>query len=447
MSTPNSLTTELISDRPEIPTVPFFPRFIKIWELIKEDDGALNTLNDFTSLWQRLAPPELNQLLSYLYDKFCTFGYVGLQHRDGFIENADGQALLAGCRDSEIDDWSDRALALASMFWLFDSAAVLVTEYNQRPLELDAIKNFLTTKCNQYLAFLQKTATAEATSVVTLCKQINDLRGSIPAHFVRSFSINGETWEREERYLDGSATENVVYPGVLEEIRNHLGFELPEAETVEQRFDALIDLAVAQGVNPFEILVAIAKAAVKDSFLQADYAVITVPQGRGLDAFWDTRIKDVCSYAVVRPDFSSTDQSVDYQPEQICRSIQRRMRFNTSCRSKNYHPLPEVRRKAQPFQFPDIAFNESSHHVGHIRSGIRNSARTHFEIRIPQWTPTYGEFRGFGDLRVNRATDEVARRYTFAELEYLLAYGRWCKTVFDYTLAQGVLMDAKYCED
>jgi len=446
MSTPKQVTTELIAECADLQTVPFFPRFIKIWDVLYEADVPANTLNDLRRLWHRLSPPELDLLLSYLYDKFCTFGYVGLQHRDGFIENATGEVLLAGCRDSTIDDWSDQALALASMFWLFDSAGILVTEYNQRPLELEAIENFLTTKCRHYLAFLQQPDEVEATSVVTLCQQISVLRASIPAHFVRSFSINGGTWEREERYLDGSATENVVYAGVLEEIRNHLGFALPEAETVEQRFQALVDLAIVQKINPFEILVAIARAAVKDSTLQADYAVITVPQGRGLNSFWDTRIKEVCSYAVVRPDFSSTDQSVEYQPDQICRAIQRRMRFNTSCRSKNYHPLPEVRRKAQPFQFPDIAFDESSHHVGHIRSGIRNSARTHFEIRIPQWVD-YGEFRGFGDLRVNRATDEVARRYTFAELEYLLAYGRWCKTVFDYSLAQGVSMDARYCED
>ncbi|HEY6231061.1 MAG TPA: hypothetical protein VIW64_07350 [Pyrinomonadaceae bacterium] len=441
MSTPSAVLAE-----PELSAapVPFLPRFIKIWDL--PEPASLQAWDDFKVLWKSLPAEEFERLLCYLYDKFCTFGYVGLQHRDGFIENADGETLLANCLTQNIDEWPAQALALSSMFWLFDSAAVLVTEYNQQPLELDALRSFLNAKLGQYSNLFGRGDEIPNESVVSLARQINNLRAEIPSHYVRSFSIDGRTWEREERYLDGRATLELVYPGIKEEIRNHLGVDLPETGPAVRRFQGLVDLLIARGTNPFEILVAIADAAIKDERLQADYAVITVPQGRALPAFWDTRIKDVCSYAVVRPDFSATDHGVDFQPDQIRRAIQRRMRFNTSCRSKNYHPLREVRRKAQPFQFPDIAFNESSHHTGHIRSGIRNSARTHFEIRIPGWAQ-FGELRGFGDFRVNRATDEVSRRYTFDELEHLLAYGRWCKTVFDYSLARGVAMDPKYCED
>src|SRR5205814_3985241 len=117
--------------------------------------------------------------------------------------------------------------------------------------------------------------------------------------------------------------------------------------------------------NPFEILVAIANAAVKDRVLDADYSVVTVPQGSKLDKPWETEIKDVCSYAAIRPGFDYSEHGVEFDDGQIRRAIERRMRFNTSCRSKNYHPLREVRRKAQPFQFPDVAFGESSHHQGH----------------------------------------------------------------------------------
>ena len=192
------------------------------------------------------------------------------------------------------------------------------------------------------------------------------------------------------------------------------------------------------------MLVAIANAAVTDSVLEADCAVVTVPQGRRLDTPWDLQIQDICSYATVGPDFDPVMEGVEFQRHQIIRAIERRMRFNTSCRSKNYHPVREVRRKAQPFQFPDIAFDESTHHLGHIKTGIRNSARTHFEIRIPSLIEQ-GEFRGFGDFRINRADDSPARHYSFDELSHLLPYGEWCKTTFDYAIGNNLFMDPKYC--
>src|SRR5437762_13799741 len=64
---------------------PFFPRFIKIWDVFDSRQRQFHTWSDCRELWRQVPRTELEPLLAYLYDKFCTFGYVGLRHRDGFI--------------------------------------------------------------------------------------------------------------------------------------------------------------------------------------------------------------------------------------------------------------------------------------------------------------------------------------------------------------------------
>ena len=435
---------QLLEEKAVLKCEPFRPRFAAAIDLEGTTELSLCSWRDFQLLWKILPAPE--ELLSYLYDKFCTFGYVGLQHTDGFIENAQGRQLLGGCLEGEVETWSSQALALASTFWLFESAGILLTEYNQRLLAVGAVEEFLREKRTRYRTLNGAVAENDraGSCALSLCQEIRALRMAIPAYYIRCFSINGATWEREERFLDSRKFETGIYPVVLAEIERHLGFALPAGPTAQARFEALVDLAAARSVNPFEILVAIANAALRDQELDAEYAVITAPQGRGLDTPWDIKIQDVCSYATLRPDFDPVAAGIEFQSHQIIRAIERRMRHNTSCRSKNYHPSREIRRQAQPFQFPDIAIHESSHHVGHIKASINNSARTHFEIRIPSLAHL-GEFRGFGDLRINRVDDSEARRFTFDDLMRLIPYGEWCKNVFDYAIASGLFMDARYC--
>lgn len=448
----------MLDDTLVAPAVPHRPLVAAIWNVLGSPHPELRAWSDFRPLWRQVPAAEIDSLLCHLYDKFCTFGYIGLQHPDGAIENAQGERLLDHAVHHPVDAWTDQGVALASIFWLFESSATLLTEYNQRLLDVDELKRFLAAKLDRYRSLADATTSPQDGDVVSLSRQVHAARAAIPAGYVRTFSIDGETWEREERYLDARPLDgrgldarpldgrqgDDVYPVVCAAIRTHLGFDLPAAATARQRFEALVDRVTANGINPFEILVAIANAALADTVLQADYAVITVPQGEGLDAPWNLQIPDVCSYAVVRQDFDPAKEGVEFQRQQIIRIIEQRMRFNTSCRSKNYHPDRVIRRKAQPFQFPDIAHGESSHHRGHIKAGIKSSARTHFEIRIPSLVQ-YGEFRGFGDLRVNRADDSPARHYSFDELRHLLPYGDWCKAAFDYALANGHLMDRKYC--
>lgn len=423
--------------------IPFRPRFPALWD-INGHRGRYATWSDFRHLWSDISADARELLLSHLYDKFCTFGYVGLKFDGILIENDAGKQLLAKCVASGVDEWSNPELALATTFWLFESAGVLLTEYNQKTMTPEAIAPFAAAKRNQYRRLAGLVDDAAPCDLLVLCREISTLRASIPAHYMRCFSINGATWEREERYLEGPDAAQDIYPNVRERIENHLGHTLPRARNAMDSLEAMVDTAIGNSVNPFEILVAITQAALEDDILDADYAVVTVPQGRGLDTPWNIGIQDVCSYAVIRKGFDPAGMGVEFQPHQIVRAIERRMRHNTSCRSKNYHPLREVRRQAQPFQFPDIAINESSHHLGHIKSGINNSARTHFEIRIPSLSE-FGEFRGFGDFRVNRVDNSPARYFTFDELAHLLPYGQWCKAVFDYSICRNALMDAKYC--
>lgn len=427
-----------------VAAAPFRPHIVSVWEAVDSGEAALQSWPDFRALWCGIPDAARDSFLQYLYDKFCTFGYIGMRHRDGFIENEQGKEILAHCAGHPIGDWTDQGLALASTFWLFESAGVLMTEWNQRLLEPGLIAELFRAKLAGYRALAGVAGAPVPDGLVALCREVQRARAAIPATYVRSFSIDGMTWEREERYLDGRRPADTVHSVVAEEIRTRLGVALPEASSTKESFEKLVDLLTANGVNPFEILVAIVQAAVRDDVLQADFAVVTVPQGKGLDAPWNLTQQDVCSYAVVRDGFDPQKEGIEFQQAQIVRAIERRMRFNTWCRSKNYHPERETRRKAQPFQFPDIAHGESSHHAGHIKSGIKTSARTHFEIRIPALAQ-YGDLRGFGDFRVNRADDSPARRYTFEELTHLLPYGQWCKTVFDHAIANRQSMDAKYC--
>lgn len=429
---------------PDCQAIPFRPQFPSLWNAVSGNALHYRSWADFRDGWRELPTPSREMLLCHLYDKFCTFGYVGVKYADSLIENTYGKRLLSECLASNIDDWSHEALSLATTFWLFESAGILLTEYNQKTLELQSIEGFAAAKYNQYLSLAGRTDSINEHSLIPICKQIGALRGSIPKHYTRCFSINGETWEREERYLDNSVATDTVYPCVSQEIEVHLGHHLPQAQTPKESLQALVDIVASQSINPFEILVAITRAALRDTVLAADYAVVTVPQGRGLDTPWNITIADVCSYAAVRKHFDPTSEGVEFQCHQIVRAIERRMRFNTACRSKNYHPLREVRRQAQPFQFPDIAINESSHHLGHIKTGINNSARTHFEISIPSLA-RFGEFRGFGDFRVNRVDNSPLRRFAFDELAHLLPYGEWCKIVFDYSIGKNIFMDANYC--
>ena len=392
--------------------------------------------------WCALPESERAAILLHLRDRYATLGPVRVDVVGRPVDNERGVALAEECMARPPRDWTYVQLVFASALWLWDLGDIGFTELNQADVMLTVLDGFLRAKRSRYLELLGRDDDRPPEDLLEVARSVKALRSEVERDHVRCFTIDGGSWERREHFLPlASVAADDIPDAYATHVRRVLGVELPEGADHRERFAALVDRLIARGTNPAEALVATAQHVLNDPRLQPHYVVVTATRGVRLDEPWTLDLADVFSYVAVRDDFDPSSRAVRLDDHQIRNAIAQRMRYNATCRGRNYSPYRDDRLKAQPFQFPDIAIMEDAHHTGHRAAGIRSVARSPFQLRVPGGQT----WRGLADLRINRVSYRDQDRYSLADLPLVVRYSLWCKAIVEASYARGQLLDERYC--
>lgn len=392
--------------------------------------------------WCALAEEQRTETLEHLHERLAILGPVRVDVVGRPVDNESGLALAESCLARPPADWTYAQLVFATALWLWDLGDIGFTELNQGDLTLSVLDGFFRAKRSRYLGLLGREDDTPAHDLLAVARSLPALRREVEAAHVRCFRIDGGSWERREHFL---TLESVQVDDVPEDyaahIRRALGVSLPARGGHRERFAGLVDRLLAQGTNPAEALVATAQHVLANPQLHPDYVVLTAARGVGLDEPWALDLGDVFSHVAVNEDCDPAARGVRLQDHQIRNAIAQRMRYNVTCRGRNYSPHRAERLKAQPFQFPDVAIMEDAHHTGHRAAGIRLVARAPFPLEVPGGQT----WRGLADLRINRVSHREGDSYALADLPLVVRYSLWCKAIVEAAYARGQLLDERYC--
>lgn len=392
--------------------------------------------------WVAMPDEERAELLLTVRDQYAILGPVRVDVLGVPVENESGVEMADRCRSTVPAEWSERELVFATALRLWRSSGMNFTELNQADFGLALLDDFFRAKRTRYLELLGRPDDTLALDLLAVTSSLTGLREDVERGYARCFAIDGGTWERREHFLPA---ESIAVGDIADDyalrLKERLGVALPEGDAWRERFAGLVEGMERRGVNPAEALATTADHVLQDERLDADYVVLTAPRGVKLEQPWTLELTDVFSYVSIHESCDPGTRGVRLDDVQIRTAIQQRMRYNVTCRGRNYSPRREDRLKAQPFQFPDIAIMEDAHHGGHVASGIRLVARAPFPVEVPSGQ----RWRGLADLRVNRVSYKEQDRYLFEDLPLLVRYSLWCKAIAEESYSRGLLLDEAYC--
>lgn len=410
--------------------------------------GALSvSLETAVRRWQEMKDEQRTELLTSLAEKVVVPRPLQFFVGELAVDNDGAVEILLRCRETPVADWPVGELILVSTLWLWQISKIAVSELNQSDLSFSLLEEYFTAKRRGYLKILGRPLdrAPAGESVFESAASLVPLRKEVEEDHIRCMRINGATWERREWFLPRSDVDGDDLP---EELQRHLesrtGHRLPPGEGHVDRFTALTEQVISAGVNPAEILAALAEYALTIPQLDADYSIITCARGNKLETPERIVMSDVMSYTAVREDFNPAESGVRLKNDQIMNAISQRMRYNVVCRVRNYSSDPEERKQAQAFQHPDIAVMEDAHHNGHRANGVRFVTRAPlaFDVDLPGGVR---RLKGLADFRMNRATHDDSRQFTPAELAIVIRISWWMKAVTETTWRHGLWFDEKYC--
>lgn len=396
--------------------------------------------------WRKLSREQRIELLYLLEERFVVPRPIQLYVGDSQFTGETGVEAIRECLPLEPDQWSYDRLVFLTTVWLWELSKIALTELNQTDLSFSFLRDIFFAKWQMYVQFLEHQEGLEPPgSLFGLAVSLPALRAQVEKNYVRCMTINGASWERREWFFPRSRLQPEMLPEALLHLLNaRLGIPLPEGVSYRERFVSLTKHVLAQGVNPAEILAALADYMVSDPILKADYAIVTCVRGVKLDQLWTTQLSDVLSYTAIREEYDPAEHGVRLKWGQIRNAISQRMRFNVITRTRNLSPVREERMQAQSYQFPDTCIMEDAHHNGHRANGIRFVARAPLLLDLP----VNGEFqtlKGLADLRVNRASHRDEDQFTSEDLIHLIGMSLWVQAIVETSISNGVLLDEKYC--
>jgi hypothetical protein len=395
--------------------------------------------------WEALEAQDRRALLIRLEERFAILGPVDFDFAGHSIDNERGLALVREAMDLEPRLWSQQQLLALTTLRLWDTADIGFTELNQSDVDFAVLDAFFCEKERRYAELAPDYGRTLQPTLLERAEGVRRRRTAIEACHVRCFSVDGASWVRGEHFIRAERVATDDIPDALaEHVARRVGVELDREGPHPRPFASLVERMIRRGTNPAEALVALADYAAFDPELKADYAILTAARGVKLDQPWTMKLQDVFSYAAVRPEFDHKSRGVRLDVTRIQNSICQRMRYNVTCRAKNYSPSREDRLLAQPFQYPDIAAMEDAHHPGHIAAGIRFANRSPFtlEVEINGHTRSW---RGLADFRANRASHRDEDRFTVDDQPIVIRYAWWSKAIVEAAYRAGVALDEKYC--
>lgn len=409
--------------------------------VVQSIQPGAETLNE----WNKLSRQQRTELLYLLEERFVVPRPIQLYVGSAQFTNETGVEAIHECLELEPDQWSYEHLVFLTTLWLWELSKIALTELNQTDLSFSLLWDIFLLKWRNYVQLAQLQEISEPVSLFEVASELPYLREQVEQNYIRCMRINGASWERREWFCPKKLLRSNDIPELLSEMfKERLGMPLPDGSDYQKRFATLTKQVMAAGINPAEILTVIADYMVIDPILKADYAIVTSVRGVKLDRPWTIQLPDVLSYTAIRVGYDPGEHSVRLNLGQIRNAISQRMRFNVITRTRNLSPLREERMQAQSYQNPDICIMEDAHHNGHRANGVRFVARAPFMLNLP----VNGEIqnmRGLADLRVNRASYRDEDQFTPEDLIHLLSMSRWVQTIVETTLADGVLLDEKYC--
>lgn len=385
--------------------------------------------------WTGMKSDDREAVLRELEEKLAILGPVAVYCAGNLIDNKTGMALLQQAFTAQPEIWDYAQLVFLTALRIHQLSGIGFTEFNRAELTLCGLHLFVQMKCHTYASH-----DTPPPSVFEAAQRLVYYRQSAEQSHVRSFFIDGGSWERREFLLPLSAVPVAeVHKRAASLVSQEFGLEPGPAGP--DMWDGVIRRLAANGDDPANLFLLLADNLVLDDVLGADYVTITVPRGVKLDAPWTFQHDDVFSYTAVRPRFDSVEHKVRLDELRIRNAICQRMRYNVTCRGKNYSPDRAERMGAQPFQYVDIAYGEDAHHSGHGAVGIRNVCRSAFLVTIPDGR----EWRGLGDLRINRAMNGQPARFGMQELPWAVAWS-WCfKAIAETAYRLGVVLSGQHC--
>jgi hypothetical protein len=391
--------------------------------------------------WVDLGTQERRELLDLLRERFAILGPIDLRAAGVAVDNHSGLAMLDRCAAAHPEAWPYHDLVFVSVLWAWHLSAVGITEWNQANLGLAPTRLFLDARMKAYARALDQTAPTAA-GLLDAARSVAVLREAVEKKFVRCFSIDGGSWERREHLLPRASLELDAIPVRLTSaLSDLLGVPCSERGDGRSLWPRYVSELVDASCDLSQLLVAFAEFVVNDRTLPTDYVTITVSRGVKLDRPWELELSDVFSYTAIRRGFTPGDRQVRLSPVQVRNAIGQRMRYNVTCRARNYSDDLNERLKAQPFQFPDIGRGEDAHHGGHQAAGIRHVCRAPFPIEAGG-----REWRGLADIRLNRASHDDRDSFALTNLSTVVRYSLWLKAIAETMFSKGILLSQTYCQ-